>query len=58
MMVNKEVDKRLGKERKDCSAEEFKSAANLIDEVLQVLVRRLKKAQSDYKKQNVLCRSF
>jgi len=52
MMANKEVDKRLGKERKDCSTEEFKSVANSIDEVLQVLVRRLKKAQSDYKKQN------
>jgi hypothetical protein len=52
MMVNGEIDKKLGKDRKDCSSDEFKSAADALEGILQTLVRRLKKAQSEYKKQN------
>lgn len=52
MMVNTEIDKKLMKERKDCSVDEFKAAIDSLEEILQTLVRRLKKAQSDYKEQN------
>lgn len=52
MMVNNEVNKRLGKDRKDCSVDEFKKAIDSMEEVLQILVRKLKKAKSDYEKQN------
>lgn len=49
-MVNKELNKRIGKERKNCSAVEFKNATKSLDEILQLLVRRLKKAQNIYEK--------
>ncbi len=52
MMVNTEIDKKLIKERKDCSTEEFKSAADSLEGILQNLVRRLKKAQAEYEKHN------
>lgn len=48
MMVNHEIDKRLGKDRKDCSTEEFKAAIDDLESVLRLLVRRVKKAQSEY----------
>ena len=50
MMVNAEIDKKLGKDRKDCSTEEFKTAIDALETTLQTLVRRLKKAQSEYEK--------
>lgn len=50
MMVNHEINKRLGKERQDCSIEDFKVVLDSLDDVLQTLVRRLKKAQSEYEK--------
>lgn len=51
MMVNNEVNKQLGKDRKDCSTQEFKTAIDSLEKILQLLVRRIKKAQSDYEKQ-------
>jgi DNA repair protein RadD len=51
MMVNTEVDKRINKDRKECSTEEFATAIEALDEILQTLVRRVKKAQSVYEKQ-------
>ncbi len=50
MMVNAEIDKKLGKDRKDCSTEEFKTTIESLDQILQSLVRRIKKAQSEYEK--------
>lgn len=49
-MVNTEINRRLGKERSDCSVEDFKSILDATNEVLQVLVRRLKKAKNEYEK--------
>ncbi len=52
MMVNKEVDKFLnGKDRKDCSVEEFRTAIGSLEDVLKKLVRRVKKAKSTYEEQ-------
>ncbi len=51
MMVNTEVDKKLGKDRKDCSTDEFKIAINELEKILQTLVRRVNKAQSEYDQQ-------
>jgi len=51
MMVNNEVNKQLGKDRKDCSTQEFKTVTDSLKKILQLLVRRIKKAQSDYEKQ-------
>jgi DNA repair protein RadD len=51
MMVNHEINKRLGKEREDCSAEEFKVVLDSLDDVLQTTVRRLRKAKTEYEKQ-------
>ncbi len=51
MMVNNAVNKQLGKERKDCSTDEFRSAIDSLEKTLQLLVRRVKKVQSDYEKQ-------
>jgi excisionase family DNA binding protein len=49
-MVNRELNKRLVKDRNDCSALEFKNATESLEEILQLLVRRIKKAQSEYEK--------
>ena len=51
MMINNEVNKQLGKDRKDCSTQEFKTTIASLEKILQLLVRRIKKAQSDYEKQ-------
>ena len=50
MMVNAEINKRLGKERAQASAEEFKQVLDNLDDVLQILARRVWKAKSDYEK--------
>ncbi len=50
-MVNKEISKRLGKDREQCSVEEFKQILESIDDIIQVLQKRLRKAKSDYEKQ-------
>jgi ribosome-associated translation inhibitor RaiA len=50
MMVNHEMDKRLGKDRNDCSTEEFQSVLDALDDILQILVRRVRKAKREYEK--------
>ena len=48
MMVNHEINERLGKERSQASTEEFKLVLSNLDDVLQKLVRRVHKAKTDY----------
>jgi excisionase family DNA binding protein len=48
MMVNAEIEKRLRKERAQASTEEFKQLLDGLDDILQTLVRRVRKAKSDY----------
>ena len=50
MMVNAEMQKRLGKDRAQASIEEFRSVLDSLDDLLQVLVRRVRKAKSDHDK--------
>lgn len=52
MMVNVELDKVLNKKRKDCSTDEFRAGADALKQIIERLARKLKKAQSDYEKQN------
>ena len=48
MMINHEINKRLGKERAQASTEEFKHVLDNLDDVLQTLVRRVHKAKTEY----------
>ena len=48
MMINHEINKRLGKERAQASTEEFKHVLANLDDVLQTLVRRVHKAKTEY----------
>ncbi len=48
MMANNEINKRLGKDRQNASTEEFQAVLDQLEDILQLLVRRVKKAQSDY----------
>ena len=50
MMVNKEVEKRLGKDRQSATTEEFRSVLDNLDDLLETLVRRVRKAKADYDK--------
>ena len=50
MMVNTEIYKRLGKERDQASAEEFQQVLGDLKDILQTLVRRVKKGKSEYDK--------
>jgi len=50
MMVNHEINLRLGKDREDCSVEEFKVVLDSLDQILQTLARRLRKAKSENEK--------
>jgi DNA repair protein RadD len=50
MMVNAEMQKRLGKERAQATTEEFKTILDDLEDLLQKLVRRLRKAKADYDK--------
>lgn len=50
MMVNAEMNKRLGKERGQVSTEEFKAVLDNLDEILQKLARQVRKAKADYDK--------
>jgi DNA repair protein RadD len=52
MMVNKEIERRLGKERAEASLEEFRGVLDNLDDLLQTLVRRVRKAKADYDKEN------
>ncbi len=49
-MVNNEINHRLGRERSECYVEDFEKVLGSINDVLQVLVRRVKKAKSEYEK--------
>jgi len=49
-MVNAEINKRLGKDRANASTEEFRAVLDSLDDVLQSLVRRVRKAKSEYEK--------
>jgi len=48
MMVNHEFNKRLKKERGACSTEDFKLVLGSLDDILQTLVRRIKRAKANY----------
>jgi DNA repair protein RadD len=48
MMVNAEIQKRLGKDRAQANIEEFRQVLDNLDDLLQTLVRRVRKAKSDY----------
>lgn len=50
MMVNAEINKRLGKERASATADEFKDVLSKLDDILQTLARRVRKAKADYEK--------
>ena len=50
MMVNKDIEKRLGKDRQSATTEEFRSVLDDLDDLLQTLVRRVRKAKADYDK--------
>ena len=48
MIVNHEINKRLGKDRAQASVEEFRHILDNLDELLQMLVRRVHKAKAEY----------
>ena len=50
MMVNAEIQKRLSKDRAQVTIEEFRQVLDNLDDLLQTLVRRVRKAKSDYDK--------
>ncbi len=52
MMVNKEINDRLGKDRALCSTEDFKKILDSLDDIVQALARRVRKAEKEYKKRN------
>lgn len=52
MMVNAEMQRRLGKERSQATTEEFKAIFDNLDDLLQTLARRVRKAKSDYDQNN------
>jgi DNA repair protein RadD len=52
IMVNYEINKRLGKERDQCSTEDFQGVLDSLDDIVSVLSRRVRKAESEHKKPN------
>lgn len=48
MMVNREIEKRLGKDRAQASTEEFRVVLDGLEDLLQLLVRRIRKARGEY----------
>ena len=52
MMVNAEMQKRLGKDRMEASTEEFRGVLDNLEDLLQTLARRVRKAKGDYDKNN------
>ncbi|HUZ97526.1 MAG TPA: DEAD/DEAH box helicase family protein [Edaphobacter sp.] len=50
MMLNHEINKRLGKDRDQCSVEDFQVILDGLDDILQVLVRRVRKAKIEHEK--------
>ena len=53
MMVNNEINKRLGKDRNQCSTEDFKIILNSLDDILQKLSKQVRKAKSVYEKREI-----
>ncbi len=51
MMLNREVSKRLGQDRSQASAEEFKKILENSDDILQTVVRRIFAAKSEYERE-------
>ena len=52
MMVNNEINKRLGKERNQCSVEDFKKVLDSTDDIIKGLARQIRKVKGEYEKQN------
>ena len=50
MMVNAEINERLGKSRDEASTEEFKVLLDSLNDILQTLARKLRKVKSDYER--------
>jgi hypothetical protein len=50
MMVNREINKRLGRERAQATTEEFRDILDNLDDLLKPLVRQVRKAKADYEK--------
>ena len=48
MMVNSEINKRLGRERAQATTEEFKDILGDLDDVLKTISRRVRKAKYEY----------
>ena len=48
MIVNHEINRRLGKERAQASTEEFRQVLDNLDDLLKMLVRRVHKAKTEY----------
>ncbi len=51
-MVNHEINKRLGKDRQAASIEEFRSVLDNLEDLVQTLARRVRKAKADYDQEN------
>ncbi|HTU69543.1 MAG TPA: DEAD/DEAH box helicase family protein [Candidatus Baltobacteraceae bacterium] len=47
-MVNKEINKRLGKDRSLCSLEEIDAVLGQVNDVVQTIARRVRKAKTEY----------
>ena len=50
MMVNTAINERLAKPRDEASTEEFKTILDSLDDILQPLVRKLRKVKGDYER--------
>ena len=50
MMVNAEINKRLGKDRTQATTEDIKYVLDDLDDVLRTISRRIRKAISEYEK--------
>jgi len=50
MMVNNAIHERLGKSRDEASTEEFQTILGSLDDILQPLVRKLRKVKGDYER--------
>jgi len=48
MMVNSQINKRLGKKRDQASTEDFRQILDNLEDILQPLVRLLRKAKAEY----------
>jgi len=52
MLINHEINTRLGKDRSQCSSEELKAIldSKVLDDIVQTITRRIHKAKSEYEK--------